>query len=183
MSSKVQFRCKKRVNLYFSLYLHLCNSYNSDEKQNNLYYIFYISSSSVKKRRLPCCVVLPLRPNASPKVACLPRADSGAGGGREPALPRPEDADAGRDDEEGPASPMSSSSSIAATPLGSGKEASRGVAGRILAAEAVVAWADCIKQDLWVVWLNPDAQAVTASKGEEADRLARAKSGCCLILI
>lgn len=82
----------------------------------------------------------PLRPNASPNVACLPRADSGAVGGR--ALPWP--ADAGREAEEGLGTPMSSSSSNAAAPLGCGKDASEGPLGSILAAEAVVACADCM---------------------------------------
>ena len=62
-----------------------------------------------------CCVLRPDRPNASPRVACLPRAESGAVGAREPALPCA--ADVGREDE-GPGAPMSSSASIAAMPLG-----------------------------------------------------------------
>ena len=87
-----------------------------------------------------CCVLRPDLPKASPKVACLPRADSGAVGGREPALPCP--ADAGREDD-GPGTPMSSSSSMAAVPLGCGRDASEGPLGRMRAADAVVACADC----------------------------------------
>ena len=92
------------------------------------------------EERPTCCVRRPDRPKASPNVACLPRADSGAVGGREPALPCP--ADAGREDD-GPGTPMSSSSSMAAVPLGCGREASEGPLGRMRAADAVTACADC----------------------------------------
>ena len=44
------------------------------------------------RKNCTCCVLRPDLPKASPKVACLPRADSGAVGGREPALPCPADA-------------------------------------------------------------------------------------------
>ncbi len=91
--------------------------------------------------RPTCCVLRPDLPKASPNVACLPRADSGAVGGREPALPCP--ADAGREDD-GPGTPMSSSSSMAAVPLGCGREGSEGPLGSMQAANAVVACADCI---------------------------------------
>ena len=92
------------------------------------------------RKKCTCCVLRPDLPKASPKVACLPRADSGAVGGHEPALPCP--ADAGREDE-GPGTPMSSSSSMAAAPLGCGREGSEGPLGRMRAADAVVACADC----------------------------------------
>ena len=92
------------------------------------------------RKNCTCCVLRPDLPKASPKVACLPRADSGAVGGREPVLPCP--ADAGREDE-GPGTPMSLSSSMAAAPLGRGREGSEGPLGRMRAADAVVACADC----------------------------------------
>ena len=71
-------------------------------------------------------------------VACVPLPEvEGAVGGRELDLPCP--ADAGRAND----GPAKSSSSMAATPLGCGRPGSAGVPGRILAAEAVAAWADC----------------------------------------
>ena len=116
--------------------------------------------------RPTCCVLCPDRPKASPKVACLPRADSGAIGGREPALPCP--ADAGQEDD-GPGTPMSSSSSMAAVPLGCGKEASEGLLGRMRAADAVVACADCNMWDRSDGELEEDSKSTRVTGAQHTD--------------
>lgn len=87
-----------------------------------------------------CGVLHQLFPKASPRVACLfwlPLPEVDAVWGRDPALPCC--VEAAREEEDGPGMPMSSSSSMAATPLGAGRDPSVGSFGRILAAELVVA--------------------------------------------
>lgn len=97
-------------------------------------------SNDARRVGLTCCVLRALLPKVSPKVACLfwpALPETGAVWRPEPALPCP--AAAGLEEEDGPGIPMSSSSSIAATPLGGGRDPSEGSLGRILAAELVVA--------------------------------------------
>ena len=100
----------------------------------------YSLSIGARQVELTCCVLRALLPKVSPRVACLfwlPLPETEAVWGREPALPCP--AAAGLEEEDGAGKSMSSSSSIAATPLGGGRDPSEGSFGRILAAELVVA--------------------------------------------